>query len=30
VQQAYETGWAGIIKLSPQYGPQMQKLFTKK
>ncbi|MGH8675576.1 MAG: TRAP transporter substrate-binding protein DctP, partial [Burkholderiales bacterium] len=27
---AYETGWAGIIKLSPQYGPQMQKLFTKK
>jgi TRAP-type C4-dicarboxylate transport system substrate-binding protein len=30
VQQAYETGWAGITKLSPQYGPQMQKLFTKK
>jgi len=30
VQQAYETGWAGIIKLSPQYGPQMQKVFTKK
>ena len=30
VQQAYETGWAGILKLSPQYGPQMQKLFTKK
>jgi TRAP-type C4-dicarboxylate transport system substrate-binding protein len=30
VQQAYETGWAGIIKLSPQYGPQMQKAFTKK
>jgi len=30
VQQAYETGWAGIIKLSPQYGPQMQKLFTRK
>jgi len=30
VQQAYDTGWAGIIKLSPQYGPQMQKLFTRK
>ena len=30
LQQAYDTGWAGIIKLSPQYGPQMQKLFTKK
>ncbi|MGH9579182.1 MAG: TRAP transporter substrate-binding protein DctP, partial [Terriglobales bacterium] len=30
VKQAYETGWAGVIKLSPQHGPQMQKLFTKK
>jgi len=27
--QAYETGWAGIIKSSPQHGPAMQKLFTK-
>jgi TRAP-type C4-dicarboxylate transport system substrate-binding protein len=30
VKQAYETGWAGVIKLSPQHGAQMQKLFTKK
>jgi len=30
LQQAYDAGWAGIIKLSPQYGPQMQKLFTRK
>ena len=30
VKQAYETGWAGVIKLSPQHGPQMQNLFTKK
>jgi len=30
VAQAYETGWAGVIKASPQHGPAMQKLFTKK
>ena len=30
VAQAYETGWAGIIKSSPQNGPAMQKLFTRK
>jgi TRAP-type C4-dicarboxylate transport system substrate-binding protein len=30
VKQAYDTGWAGVIKLSPQHGPQMQKLFSKK
>ena len=30
LKQAYETGWAGVIKLSPKHGPQMQKLFTKK
>ena len=30
LKQAYDTGWAGVIKLSPQHGPQMQKLFTKK
>ena len=29
-KQAYDTGWAGVIKLSPQHGPAMQKLFTKK
>lgn len=30
VKRAYETGWAGVIKLSPKHGAQMQKLFTKK
>ncbi|MGH8706368.1 MAG: TRAP transporter substrate-binding protein DctP [Burkholderiales bacterium] len=30
VARAYEAGWAGIIKVSPQHGPAMQKLFTKK
>jgi TRAP-type C4-dicarboxylate transport system substrate-binding protein len=29
-KQAYDTGWAGVIKNSPQHGPAMQKLFTKK
>ncbi len=28
--QAYETGWAAVIKASPQHGPAMQKLFTKR
>ena len=27
---ANDAAWAGVIKLSPQHGPQMQKLFTKK
>ena len=27
VKRAYDTGWAGVIKASPQHGPQMQKLF---
>jgi TRAP-type C4-dicarboxylate transport system substrate-binding protein len=30
VDKAYEAGWAGIIKVSPQYGPKMRELFTKK
>jgi TRAP-type C4-dicarboxylate transport system substrate-binding protein len=30
VQQAYDTAWQGIIKLSPQYGPQMRKAFSTK
>jgi TRAP-type C4-dicarboxylate transport system substrate-binding protein len=30
VDQAYETGWAGIIKVSPVHGPKMRQLFTKK
>ena len=28
-EKAYEVGWAGAIKASPQYGPQMRKLFSK-
>jgi len=28
-EKAYEVGWASIIKTSPQYGPQMRKLFSK-
>jgi TRAP-type C4-dicarboxylate transport system substrate-binding protein len=28
-EKAYEVGWASIIKASPQYGPQMRKLFSK-
>ncbi len=27
--KAYEVGWAGAIKASPSYGPQMRKLFSK-
>jgi TRAP-type C4-dicarboxylate transport system substrate-binding protein len=27
--KAYEVAWASIIKASPQYGPQMRKLFSK-
>jgi TRAP-type C4-dicarboxylate transport system substrate-binding protein len=30
VKTANDAAWAGLIKLSPQHGPQMQKLFTKK
>lgn len=26
---AYEAGWAGIIKQSPEHGPNLQKLFSK-
>ena len=29
-KMAYDSAWAGVIKLSPRHGPQMQKLFTKK
>jgi len=29
VDKAYETGWAGIIKSSPQHGPKMRELFGK-
>ena len=27
--KAYEVGWASVIKASPQYGPQLRKLFSK-
>jgi TRAP-type transport system periplasmic protein len=27
--RAYEVGWAGQIKASPTYGPQMRKLFSR-
>ena len=29
VDKAYETGWAGIIKASPQHGPRLKELFGK-
>jgi TRAP-type C4-dicarboxylate transport system substrate-binding protein len=29
IDKAYETGWAGIIKASPQHGPRMKELFGK-
>jgi TRAP-type C4-dicarboxylate transport system substrate-binding protein len=29
VDKAYEAGWAGIIKASPQHGPKMRELFGK-
>ena len=29
VDQAYDVAWASLIKASPTYGPQMQKLFSK-
>ena len=30
VDRAYDAAWAGIIKVSPQYGPRMRELFTKR
>jgi TRAP-type C4-dicarboxylate transport system substrate-binding protein len=29
LDKAYEVGWAGIIKASPQYGPQLRKVLAK-
>jgi TRAP-type C4-dicarboxylate transport system substrate-binding protein len=29
IEKAYEAGWAGIIKSSPQHGPKMRELFGK-
>ena len=28
-KRAYDTAWAGVIKASPEFGPQMQRLFRK-
>jgi TRAP-type C4-dicarboxylate transport system substrate-binding protein len=30
VDRAYDAAWAGIIKVSPQYGPRMRELFTRR
>lgn len=30
IDTAYEAGWAGIIKVSPQHGPKMRELFSKR
>ena len=29
VDKAYDVAWTNLIKASPQYGPQMRKLFSK-
>ena len=29
LQKAYDAGWAGVIKSSPQHGPRMRELFGK-
>ena len=29
VEKAYSVAWDAVIKASPQYGPQMRKLFSK-
>ena len=29
LNKAYEAGWAGVIKSSPQHGPRMRELFGK-
>jgi TRAP-type C4-dicarboxylate transport system substrate-binding protein len=30
VDKAYEAGWAGVLKASPEHGPKMRELFAKK
>ncbi|MBI4636818.1 MAG: TRAP transporter substrate-binding protein DctP, partial [Candidatus Rokubacteria bacterium] len=30
LDRAYEAGWAGIIKASPEHGPKMRELFSKR
>jgi TRAP-type C4-dicarboxylate transport system substrate-binding protein len=29
LDKAYDVAWTNLIKVSPQYGPQMRKLFSK-
>ena len=29
VDKAYEAGWTGLIKASPEYGPKMRELFSR-
>ena len=28
-KKAYEAGWAGVIKQSPEHGPKLKELFSK-
>lgn len=30
VERAYETGWAGVLKASPEHGPKMRELFSRR
>ncbi len=30
IDKAYETGWAGIVKVSPQHAPKMRELFSRR
>jgi TRAP-type C4-dicarboxylate transport system substrate-binding protein len=30
IDKAYEAGWAGVLKASPEHGPKMRELFSKK
>jgi hypothetical protein len=30
VDRAYEAGWAGVLKASPEHGPKMRELFSRR
>lgn len=30
VERAYETGWAGVLKASPEHGPKLRELFSRR
>ena len=30
VDRAYEAGWAGVVKASPEHGPKMRELFSRR